>query len=376
MNFGSDNHSGTSEQVLETMMEANHGFTHGYGDDAWTRKAAAELQRVFECELDVYFVATGTAANCLALSCLAQPWQTILCHAGSHILIDESTAPEFFTGGARLVPISGGDGKLSAGHLKDYFATARTDVPHNALASVLSFAQASETGLLYSPQEIGAMSEVCKSGGLAMHMDGARFANALVAQNCTPAELTWKSGVDALCLGATKCGALCAEAVVFFNKDHAAGFEQRRKRSGHLVSKGRLFGAQFAGWLRGDHWLDLARHSNSQAALLSDSLQAFDDVRIAWPVQSNQIFAALPRELASQLRKAGAEFYDWYPQSVPNGFKLAADDVLVRLVTSFLTTEEHRQEFVQHISDYFSSQASMRNSSRSSGNAPAPSNSS
>lgn len=355
MNFGSDNHSGTSEQVMAAMMEANHGFTHGYGDDSWTRKATDELKRIFECDLDVFFVATGTAANCLALSCLTQPWETILCHAGSHVLIDESTAPEFFTAGARLVSISGKDGKLSADHLNNYFASAGTDVPHNAQASALSLAQASEIGLVYSPQEIRAMSDICKRRDLAMQMDGARFANALVSQNCTPAELTWKAGVDALCLGATKCGALCAEAVIFFNKEHAASFEQRRKRSGHLVSKGRLFGAQFVGWLRDDHWLDLARHSNLQATQLHTELKAFDDIQIAWPVQSNQIFATLPKDLANQLRQAGAEFYDWYPQSLPSDFKLAADDVLVRLVTSFLTTEEHRQNFVQHVSDYFSS---------------------
>jgi len=354
MNFGSDNQTCASEQVMETMLAANRGFTHGYGDDEWTRRATEELRRVFDCDLEAHFVATGTAANCLALSCLVRPWETILCHASAHVLIDESTAPEFFTAGARMLPISHGDGKLSADHLLDYFRRARTDVPHNSQAGALSVTQASEVGLVYAPQEIKAIGKVCKYNGLRMHMDGARFANALVSLNCSPAELTWKSGVDVLCLGATKCGALCAEAVIFFDKKFCEELVQRRKRSGHLVSKGRLFGAQFVGWLRDDHWLDLARHANLQAVELSKYLSACNEIQIVWPVQSNQIFATMPQDLAAGLRKAGAEFYEWSSEVLPKNIRIKADDVLVRLVTSFLTTAEDNAVFNQHIGDCLS----------------------
>lgn len=218
----------------------------------------------------------------------------------------------------------------------------------------LSITQASEIGLVYAPEEIKAIGKVCRDHGLRMHMDGARFANALVSLDCSPAELSWKSGVDVLCLGATKCGALCAEAVIFFDKKFCKEFAHRRKRSGHLVSKGRLFGAQFIGWLRDDHWLDLARQANLQAAELSKYLSAYDEIQIVWPVQSNQIFATMPQDLAAGLRKAGAEFYEWSPEVLPKDITIGKDDVLVRLVTSFLTTAEDSAAFNQHLGDCLS----------------------
>jgi threonine aldolase len=354
MIFGSDNQSCASSQVIETMIEANQGFTHGYGDDEWTDRAVEELRRVFDYDLEAYFVATGTASNCLALSCLTQPWEAILCHSNSHILIDESTAPEFFSGGARMIPISQDAGRLSAEHVEHYFKNAGTDVPHNPQAGALSITQASEIGLVYSIEELNAISSICRNSGLRIHMDGARFANALVSLNCTPAELTWKSGVDVLCLGATKCGALCAEAIIFFNKEYSEDFIHRRKRSGHLVSKGRLFGAQFVGWLRDDHWLELARHANSQASQLAESISTFDGIEVVWPAEANQIFATMPRELAGRLQRAGAEFHDWYPKALPKEIELEESDVFVRLVTSFLTKDEHRQELIRQINSYFS----------------------
>jgi threonine aldolase len=354
MIFSSDNQACASQQVMESILEANRGFARGYGDDEWSKRATDELRRVFECDLEAHFVATGTAANCLALSCLAQPWETILCHACAHILVDESTAPEFFTGGARMLAISQGDGKLSADHMQDYFRYARADFPHNSQAGALSITQATEAGLVYTPEEIGAISKLCKEKGLNIHMDGARFANALVALDCTPAELTWKSGVDVLCLGATKCGALCAEAVIFFDRTLCKEFAERRKRSGHLVSKGRLFGAQFVGWLRDDHWLDLARLANSQAAQLHNCISTFEEIQIVWPVQSNQIFAIMPGDLAAGLQKAGAEFYDWSPEALPKGIRIGADEVFVRLVTSFLSTDEDCMEFSRHIGECLS----------------------
>ncbi len=349
MLFCSDNQTGASRQVLDTLMEANQGLTHSYGEDEWTTRAEESLRRVFECDLQAYFVATGTAANCLALSCLTQPWETVLCHSVSHLVMDESTAPEFYTAGARLVPIAAGAGKLSAEHVLDYLRDVGTDSPHNPQAGAVSVTQASEIGLVYSPEELSAISRICRSHGQKLHMDGARFANALAALGCTPAELSWKSGVDVLSLGATKCGALCAEAVIFFDTALSKNLEHQRKRSGHLVSKGRLFGAQFTGWLRDDHWLDLARHANSQASQLAEALGTMEGVRIVWPVETNQIFVTLPTSLTESLRKAGAEFYEWYPASLPADFELKENESLVRLVTSFQTRDEDRAEFIRHL---------------------------
>lgn len=349
MYFGSDNQTGASRQVLEMIKAANEGYTHSYGDDKWTKKAVDELKKVFECDLEAYFVATGTAANTLALSCLVQPWEQILCHRHSHIFVDESTAVEQVTGGARLMPISRGAGKITPDHLGDYLQNSGTDVPHNPQAKALSISQASEAGLVYTPEELNAVCDAAKDNGLLIHMDGARFANAVASLDCAPAELSWKSGIDVLSLGATKCGALCAEAVIFFNKELAETFLHRRKRSGHLVSKGRLFGAQFIGWLQNKHWLELAKHANTQAAKLAEELSAFEELQLVWPVRSNEIFVIMPEELAGQLQQAGAEFHEWYTDSLPPDINLKNDETFVRLVTSFATLDKHREEFCELI---------------------------
>ena len=193
-------------------------------------------------------------------------------------------------------------------------------------------------------------------------MDGARFANALASLECTPADLTWKSGVDVLSLGATKCGALCAEAVIFFDKELSETFIHRRKRSGHLLSKGRLFGAQFVGWLRDNHWLELAKQANSQAAQLAEMISSIEGLQLVWPVQANELFITMPKDLAKCLREAGAEFYEWYLEALPINIEIGDDDVFVRLVTSFATTDEQRIEFCEMIHRYFSELSSDRDS--------------
>jgi threonine aldolase len=275
---------------------------------------------------------------------LAQPWESILCHAYSHIIVDESTAPEFFAGGARLIGISQ-DGKVEVGHLNNYFQTAVTEIPHNPRASVLSITQASENGLVYTPNEIAALTEIAHRQQLKVQMDGARFANAVAALDCTPADISWKAGVDVLCLGATKNGAVGAEAVIFFDRTLAAQFVYRRKRAGHLVSKSRFLGAQFAGWLEDGHWLELAKHANSQATLLAKKLCAIPSVRIAWPTEANEVFMVLPIRLAERLKDAGAEFFAWSPAMLPPGTSMSADETYARLVTSYLTTGDEIAEF-------------------------------
>ena len=354
MYFGSDNQTGASSQVLAMLTQANSGYTHGYGDDQWTNQAVEALKTLFECDLEAYFVATGTAANSLALSCMVKPWESVLCHDSAHIILDESTAPELFTGGARMRSISQGEGKMSPKHLQDYLQTIGTDYPHNVRAAALSITQASESGLIYTPGQVSALSRMAKDNGLSVHMDGARFANAVASQQCTPAELSWKAGVDVLCLGATKCGALCAEVVIFFNKELADTFTHRRKRGGHLLSKGRLFGAQMVGWLKDDHWLDLAQHANTQATQLAKKIATFGCLQLVWPVESNELFVIMPKGLAEHLQAAGAEFYDWYVDTLPPNITINENEIFARLVTSFITQDAQCEDFCELIRDYFS----------------------
>ena len=356
MNFGSDNQTGASTQVLDMLTMANNEYTHGYGDDRWTQQAIDALKTLFECDLEAYFVATGTAANSLALSCMVQPWESILCHDSAHIILDESTAPEMFTGGARMVPISKGEGKINAVQVDQYVQKTGTDYPHNVRPAALSITQASESGLVYTPTEVTALSTAAKANGLSVHMDGARFANAVAAQKCTPAELSWKAGVDVLCLGATKCGALSAEVVIFFNKDLAQTFIHRRKRAGHLLSKGRLFGAQMVGWLQDDHWLELAQHANTQATKLAEAIASIHGLTLAWPVESNELFVIMPKGLAEHLQAAGAEFYDWYECTLPANMTLGEDEMFARLVTSFVSQDSQRHDFCELMTDYLASQ--------------------
>jgi threonine aldolase len=345
MQFGSDNQTGASAQILDIIVTANSGYAHGYGDDAWTSRAVDALREVFEFDLDAFFVATGTAANSLALSCLVHPWEMVLCHGRSHIITDESTAPELFTGGARLVGLAHGEGKLSDRHLVDYFQNSSVEVPHNPRPAALSLTQVTESGLVYTPDEVASLTSTARSHQLAVHMDGARFANAIAALGCTPAEITWKAGIDILCLGATKNGCLAAEAVIFFKPGLSEHFIHRRKRAGHLLSKGRFLSAQIVGWLQDGHWLKLACHANQQAAHLAKRLASIPGVRVVWPTEANEVFVIMPKPMAHHLQALGAEFYEWYRESLPKDVSLNEDELFVRLVASFATEDQDVQEF-------------------------------
>ncbi len=355
MQFGSDNQTGASPQVLEMLVEANRGFLHGYGDDEWCERAAKDLERFFGCSLKVYFVATGTAANSLAISCIIDPWEIMLCHHQAHIYQDESTAPEFFSGGGRIIPVSGSAGKIKVCHLENYFKTMGNEPPHTPRTAALSITQTSEAGQVYTPGELAELCLFAHNHDMHVHMDGARFATAVASLDCLPADITWKAGVDVLSLGATKCGALAAEAVVFFSPDLAETFIHRRKRSGHLVSKGRIFGAQFVGWLKNDHWLELARHANRQARRLAGELTRFSAITLQWPCAANELFLTMPAKLSTLLHDKGAEFYEWPYHGLPAGVELSADEVFVRLVTSFMTSDEHIDQFCVLVDDFFNS---------------------
>ena len=349
MHFGSDNQSGASEQVLNAIIEANVGSSASYGTDEWTLKAERMLADVFETELSAYFVTSGTAANCLALSSLVQHWDQIICHAHAHIINDELSAPEFYTGGARLTGLGIEQPKLSAQTLAAYLDTFEGHVPHTPMPKSLSITQLSESGCAYTLDELRRLSDIAKQHGMYVHMDGARFANALVTLGCSPADMTWKSGVDVLCLGASKNGALAAEAVIFFNQQLAKDFEYRRKRAGHLLSKGRLLGAQFCGWLENNHWMELAKRSNELAAILAKGIHESVNSELAWPEQQanfgNEVFAFIDDQKIEALRNAGAVFYEWPERFLPNNKVEGA--TLVRLVVSFNTSDEEIDRFVE-----------------------------
>ncbi|MFI5015184.1 MAG: threonine aldolase family protein [Hyphomicrobiales bacterium] len=337
MNFRSDNTAGASEKVLAALIAANGGVKAAYGTDDMTSRVVTALGEVFERDVAAFLVATGTAANSLALSCVTPPWGAVLCHAESHIAVDECGAPEFFSAGAKIIGLPGIGCKLAPATVASQLARMPAAAGHSSQPAALSISQANEAGMVYTPAEIAALSEVARSRRLAMHMDGARFANALVALGCTPAEMTWKSGVDILSFGATKNGCFAAEAVIFFDKGRAAEMGFRRKRAGHTLSKGRLLAAQMEAYLHEGHWLDLARHANRAAEQLERALSSLPGVRIGWPRQANEVFPIIPQTVDERLRAANAAYHPWSPSFLPPKSRPRAGEALYRFVTSFRT---------------------------------------
>ncbi|WP_238363962.1 threonine aldolase family protein [Mesobacterium pallidum] len=308
MFFASDNSGPVPSQIMEALAEANTGHAMAYGNDGWMSDLRTRLREVFEApEADVQLVATGTAANSLALATLSEPWQGIYCSPVAHIFEDECNAPEFFTAGARLVPVGTTD-RIPAEALRRVMAETQEGFVHMHQRGPVSITQVTEQGTVYTLEEIRAICGVAKSFEQPVHMDGARFANALVALDCTPAEMTWRAGVDALSFGGTKNGCLGVEAVLFFDPKHAWEFELRRKRSGHLLSKHRYLSAQLLGYLKNDLWLDTARAANAAAARLAEGLRKHNEIEILYDVDANMIFFTAPRRLHARLKRAGAVY--------------------------------------------------------------------
>lgn len=331
MNFGSDNVTGCAPKIMAALAVASQGAAMPYGNDPWTSDVENRLRTLFDKpDLRAFPVATGTAGNALALATIVPPYGAVLCHRDAHISVDECGAVETFTGGAKLILLDGEDGKLTPQAIRAALGRAapRSRDVHRSQPRALSLTQATECGTLYSPDEVAAVSAVCRDHGLHLHMDGARFANAVAALACPPADVTWKAGVDVMTFGATKNGCWAAEAVIFFNPDLAADFEFRRKRSGHLLSKGRFLSAQLAAYLTDDLWLDNARTANAMAARLSHGLTALPGVQLVWPVEANEVFVHLPADISDRLKAAGVVFAPWAD---------AGDDV-VRFVCAFSTS--------------------------------------
>ncbi len=311
MDFRSDNVAGAAPEIFTALQKANAGTASSYGADAISSDLDRRFSQLFGTDCRVFPVATGTAANALALAAICPSHGAIYCHEESHIQVDECNAPEAFTGGAKLLGLAGGDGKLTPEALTRALSLGWRGSQHNPQPSALSLTQATEAGTIYSVSEIAALSKIAHDGGLHVHMDGARFANAVVSSNASAADLTWKAGVDVLSFGATKNGALAAEAVVFFKPELAESFLFRRKRAGHLFSKMRFLSAQLAAMLDDDLWLRLARNANARARQLADGFAAIPGVRIAYPVQANEVFAVLPEKIRAGLAADGALFHTW-----------------------------------------------------------------
>ena len=311
MHFGSDNCGPALPSVMEAMGQANEGYMDSYGDDGLMDDVRTRIRALFEApEAAVYLVSTGTAANVLALSTLTQPWQTIFCTPLSHINVDECNGPEFYTGGAKLTLVGEAD-KMTPAELSAAIESWPKGDVHAAQRGPVQITQVTEMGRLYSLEEITALTDVARAHGLPTFLDGARFTNAMVALGCTPAEMSWKAGIDALSLGGTKNGCMGVEAVVFFDPEHAWEFELRRKRGAHLFSKHRYLSAQMQGYLAAENWTDAARRANASAARLAAGLRDVAELEFMAEPQANMIFATLPRRVHRHLHDAGAVYGLW-----------------------------------------------------------------
>lgn len=310
--FASDNYAGICPEAWAAMQQANHGHVPSYGNDPWTTRAAELIREVFEVPCEVFFVFNGTAANSLGLAAMCQSYHSILCHETAHVETDECGAPEFFSHGTKLLLVSGEDGKLGPEGIARQ-VLRRTDI-HYPKPKVVSLTQATELGTVYRPEEIAAISDEVRRLGLRLHMDGARFANAVATLGVAPREITWEVGVEVLSLGGTKNGGGLGEAVVFFNRDLAHEFDYRCKQAGQLASKMRFLAAPWVGMLTEGVWLRYARHANTMAALLEEELRQIPEITLLFPREANSVFVQLPEEVAARLRDAGWKFYTFIGQ--------------------------------------------------------------
>ena len=308
-NFRSDNVTTIAPEIMAALERANSGAAMPYGNDEITKRLELRIAQIFERSVAVFPVATGTASNALALSALTPPYGAIFCHEQAHCHVDECGAPELYTGGAKLVPLAGAGAKITPAVLNAALALGWRGNVHNAQPAVLSLTQATECGTIYRLDEVRALAEIAHAHGLKVHMDGTRFANALVSLNCAPADASWRAGVDVLSLGATKNGAMAAEAVIFFDPPLAQTMGFRRKRAGHLFSKMRFVSAQMEAYLTDELWLRNARHANAMARRMADGLAKIHGCRLVHPREANLLFVMLPNRVIDGLEQAGFGFY-------------------------------------------------------------------
>ncbi|MBF8729405.1 low specificity L-threonine aldolase [Pseudomonas guariconensis] len=333
--FASDNYSGICPEAWAAMEKANRGHERAYGDDQWTERAAEYFRELFETDCEVFFAFNGTAANSLALASLCQSYHSVICSETAHVETDECGAPEFFSNGSKLLTARSVDGKLTPESIREV-ALKRQDI-HYPKPRVVTITQATEVGTVYNPDELRAISATCKELGLNLHMDGARFSNACASLGCTPAELTWKAGVDVLCFGGTKNGMAVGEAILFFNRALADDFDYRCKQAGQLASKMRFLSAPWVGLLEDGAWLRYGRHANHCAQLLASLVSDLPGVELMFPVQANGVFLQMPEAALEALRAKGWRFYTF----IGNGG--------ARFMCSWDTQEARVRELAQDI---------------------------
>lgn len=340
MDFTSDNAAGVAPEILEALSRANTGTAASYGADEFTARLRKRFCDIFEHDVEVFPVVTGTAANALALAAIAPPYGAVFCHELAHVHLDECGAPEMFSGGAKLVPVGGVAARIDAALLQAELAKLPAGVVHHVQPAALTLTQSTELGSVYRNEDIAALAEIARARGLLIHMDGARFANALASLSVSPAEATWKSGIDLMSFGATKNGAMAAEAIIVFNPDVARGLAFRRKRAGHLLSKMRFVSAQLEAYLEDGLWLRLAAHANAMASRLAEGLRSYQAASLHLDPQANEIFVRLPPADVGRLKDAGARFHKW---PMPGDSEAGHT---IRLVTSFSTTPRETDRFI------------------------------
>lgn len=329
-NFRSDNESPVAAAIMQALADCNRDAAHAYGEDTFSESLDEAFSELFATPVKVLPLATGTAANSIALAAMCPPWGAVICHHGAHIHNDECGAPEFYSGGAKIIPLPGGDCKLQAQSIADELNRRGSHGVHEVLPSAISMTQSTEAGTIYTPEEIQAISQLAREHQMQLHMDGARFANAVSALDCHPADITWRCGVDMLSFGASKNGAMAAEALILFNGDeYWESVERRRKRAGHLFSKMRYVSAQLLAYIHEDLWLDLAHHANRQAMRFARAVAQHDAADVAYPVQANEVFLRLDEDKLKAMQEKGLEFHLW-----PGARNLA------RLVFSHSTSTE------------------------------------
>jgi threonine aldolase len=333
--FASDNTAPICPEAWAALQEANADYAAAYGEDRWTARVCDRIREIFETDCDVFFVFTGTAANALALAQMCQSFRGIICHQNAHIQTDECGGPEFFTGGSKLLLVGGGNGKIDIGQAKALLM--RQNELHSHKPGVISIAQATEFGTVYTRDEIAGLTELARANELFVHMDGARFANAITSLNCAPRTITWEIGVEVLCFGGTKNGTAAGELVIFFNKQLSREFDYRVKQAGQLGSKMRFLAASWTGLLMGDVWLRNARHANSAALQLAQDLQRKANVEVVFPVEANAVFARMDDQLVRGLHARGWRFY-----------KFIEPDVY-RLMCSGATAESDIGDFIRDV---------------------------
>jgi threonine aldolase len=341
MNFGSDNVYGVHPAIMDAIVAANARLTDvSYCHDDGAAQCEVALSKIFEKDVKAFLVMNGTGANSLALSAIVPPFGGVICHEGAHINTDECNAPELFTGGAKLIALGGEGNKITPAAIAAKLSQF-VHGEHGAKPTAVSISNVTELGTVYSVKEVTAISAVARANKMKVHMDGARFANARVSLGCSPAEMTWKAGIDVLSFGGTKNGGMIIEAVVFFDAALAEDFLYRRKRAGQLLSKGRFLSSQMLTYLEGGLWLNNARRANELAALLSDGIRQVRGIRVSQPTQANEVFAVMPKSLYQSLTDKGAHFYEW---PVDN---LKGDETHVRFVLSFATPRDDVERFIE-----------------------------